>query len=300
MHQASVGFHCPECVAKEHTRVVSARGLATGQPVATLVLMAINIIVWIGGQIVWKTNDLLTTSPEAISKGGLFAGLPSMLSLDSTGRVVGYSDYVGVAHGEWYRLLTAGFIHAGIIHLAMNMWVLYILGRIFEEQLGRTRMVLIYFASLFAGSLGALVASPDSITVGASGAIFGLMGALLSIAKARGVALRHTGLLGIVVLNLVITFGLSSYISVGAHVGGLIGGAIAGLVIVDLPERMHRADRRTRSIVMWAGGVGLCIVFIAASIFVANAAGDKGSGVARGPASPTSGQVIGVAGPPTG
>lgn len=281
MHQASVGFHCPECLAKEHTRVVSARGLAAGQPIVTLVLMAINIVVWVGGQLIYKTDQLLTTAPRVIADGGLYANLPSKV-VSIGDRIVGYTDYAGVAQGEWYRLLSSGFIHAGLIHLAMNMWVLYILGRIFEEQLGRVRMGLIYFASLFAGSLGALIASPDSITVGASGAIFGLMGALLSIAKARGVALRHTGLVGIVVLNLVITFGLSSYISVGGHVGGLIGGAIAGLVIVDVPERMRRADRRTRSLVSWAGGIALCVVFIAASIFVANSAGERGG---RGTAS---------------
>lgn len=293
MHQASVGFHCPECLAAEHTRVISARGLTAGQPIVTVALMAINVVVWVGGQLLYRTNDLLTTSPEVIAKGGLYANLPSKVAYVGD-RIVGYTDYVGVAQGDWYRLLSSGFIHAGIIHLAMNMWVLYILGRIFEEQLGRVRMGLIYFASLFAGSLGALIASPDSVTVGASGAIFGLMGALLSIAKARGVALRHTGLVGIVVLNLVITFSLSSYISVGGHVGGLIGGAIAGLVIVDLPERMHRADRRTRSLVAWAGGIGLCVVFIAAAIFVANGAGERGHGVARAP------EVAVIQEPPSG
>lgn len=304
MHQASVGFHCPECLAKEQTRVVSARGLTAGRPIVTLVLMAINVVVWVGGQLVYKTNDLLTTSPEVIANGGLFANLPNKV-VTVGDRVVGYTDYVGVAEGDWYRLLSSGFIHAGIIHLAMNMWVLYILGRIFEEQLGRVRMGLIYFASLFAGSLGALIASPDSVTVGASGAIFGLMGALLSIAKARGVALRHTGLVGIVVLNLVITFGLSNYISVGGHVGGLIGGAIAGLVIVDVPERMRGADRRTRSLVAWAGGIALCVIFIAASVFVANNAGERGGrGVASAPqvslthpptASATQRSVVGTA-----
>ncbi len=276
MHQASVGFHCPECVAREHTRVVRGRGLGPGQPVLTLVLMGLNIAVWLVGQIIWRTEDLLTTAPEAISKGGLYANLPSKVAYVG-GRVVGYADYVGVAHGEWYRLLTSGFIHAGIIHLAVNMWVLYILGRIFEEQLGRLRLGLVYFASLFAGSLGALIASPDSITVGASGAIFGLMGGLLAIAKARGVALRNTGLVGLVVINLVITFTLSSYISVGGHVGGLVGGAIAGFVIVDLPDRMPRADRRTRTLIAWAGGIGLSLLFIAASIVAADVAADRGN-----------------------
>ena len=299
MNQASVGFHCPECLAKEHTRVVKGRGLRSGQPILTIVLMASNVVVWVLGQIIWRTNDVMTTAPEAIEKGGLFADLPTRVSSIGN-QIVGYSHYAGVAHGEWYRLLSSGFVHAGIIHLAVNMWMLYLLGRIIEQQLGRTRLGLIYFASLFAGSFGALVASPDSITVGASGAIFGLMGAMLAVARARGVALRDTGLIGIVVINLVITFTLSNYISVGGHVGGLIGGVIAGLLIVDLPERMRGSNRRTRQAATWAAGIGLCVIFIAASILVANAARDSrgNTASARTPAATVVG-APGAADPPT-
>lgn len=278
MHQASVGFHCPECLAAESTRVVHAGALRGTQPILTLVLMGLNIAVWVVGQLVFRTDDLLSTAPEALSKGGLFADLPTRVAYVGD-RVVGYSNYVGVAHGEWYRLLTAGFIHVSILHLAVNMWALYVLGRILEQQLGRVKTGLIYFVSLFAGSLGSLIVSPNVLTVGASGAIFGLMGAMLSIAKARGVALRNTGLIGVLVLNLVLTFGISG-ISIGAHLGGLVGGAIAGLAVVDLPERMHRADRRTRTVVTWATGLGLCVVFIAVGILVAGAnAGGGGLGV---------------------
>ncbi len=277
MHQASVGFHCPECVAQEHTRVVHARGLRPDQPVLTITLMAINVAVWIIGQLVWKPTSFFTTSDGAIRVGALYA---SGIQVEH-GRVVG--GLLGVGHGEWYRLLSAGFVHANIIHLAVNMWALYVLGRVTETLLGRTRTGLIYFVSLFAGSLGALVASPDSVTVGASGAIFGLMGGLLAVAKARGVALRDTGLLGVLVINLLLTFGLSSYISVGAHVGGLIGGAIAGLVVVDLPNRLRRADRRTRAVVTWAGGIGLCVVFFVAGIIAGDhAAAGKVYGIAAG------------------
>lgn len=292
MNQASVGFHCPECLAKEHTRVVRPGALRASQPILTIVLMGVNIVVWIAGQLLWKTNDLLTTAPEVVTKGGLFSDLPTRVAYVGN-TVVGYTDYVGVAEGEWYRLLTAGFIHAGLIHLAMNMWMLYVLGRITEEQLGRSRLGLIYFASLFAGSFGALLHAPNSVTVGASGAIFGLMGGIMAVAKARGVALRHTGLLGVVVINLVITFGLSNYISVGAHVGGLIGGAIAGLVVIDLPDRLRGASTRTRNLVSWAGGIALCAVFIAAGILVANSAQGRNGPVAAGRPAPLQ-RVIGT------
>lgn len=276
MHQASVGFHCPECVAAEHTRTVNPIRAGFARPVLTIALIVINAAVWVGGQVVWRSSDALDTSAAVITKWALFASIPTQVS-QVGGRPV-YSGYLGVAEGQWYRLLSAGFIHAGLIHIAMNMWVLYVLGRIIETQLGRSRMGLIYFASLFAGSLGALLLAPNVPTVGASGAIFGLMGAILAIAKARGIALRNTGLVGLVVLNLVITFSLSRYISVGAHVGGLIGGAVAGLVVVDLPDRMRNADRRTRMMVSWAGGIGLCLVFIASAIVVANAAGNGFAG----------------------
>lgn len=283
MHQASVGFHCPECLASEHTRVVTARGLHTDQPVLTIVLIVVNVAVWVVGQIIWRSTNFFTTSNEAVTKLGLFADQPTRVAY-SGGRMIGYTDYAGVAHGEWYRLLTGGFVHANIIHLGLNMWMLYILGRILEQQLGRSRLGLIYFVSLFAGSLGALLWQPDSVTIGASGAIFGLMGAALAIAKARGIALHNTGLLGVVVINLVITFGMSSYISVGAHVGGLIGGAIAGIVIVDLPERMHGASRRTRAAVSWVGGVVLSLIFIAGAIAFAEHTADSGHAVATAPA----------------
>ncbi len=279
MHQASVGFHCPECLAAEHTRVVRPRALTSAQPLVTLTLMAVNIVVWVGGQIIWKPSSFFDTSNGAITHLGLFASQPTSVIHFANGATA-YAGYVGVAHGEWYRLLSGGFTHANIIHIAVNMWALYVLGRITEHLLGRSRMGLIYFVSLFAGSLGALVASPGSITVGASGAIFGLMGGLMAVARARGVALKDTGLLGVLVINLVLTFSLSNYISVGAHVGGLIGGAIAGLVVVDLPDRLRRSSRRTRTIVTWVGGVALCAVFFVIGGIVGDHAGSSSSAAA--------------------
>lgn len=278
MHQASVGFHCTECVAQHHTRVVRASGIKGFQPVLTMVLMGINVAVWLLGQIIWKPANFLTTSDGAIRAGGLFS---NAIRVGSNGRSMG--ELIGVAHGEWYRLLSAGFIHVGIFHLAVNMWALWVLGRVTEQLLGRTRMAIIYFVSLFAGSFGALLVSPHSVTVGASGAIFGLMGGLLMVAKARGVAMRDTGLLGVLVINLVITFGLSNYISVGAHIGGLIGGGIAGLLVVDLTNRMQSASRRSREVVTWAIGLALCVILVVAAVLVAR--------------SQNNGMVTGIAGP---
>jgi membrane associated rhomboid family serine protease len=130
----------------------------------------------------------------------------------------------------------AGFVHAGIIHLALNMYVLYIAGSLLEPGIGRARFLGLYFVSLLAGSFLALVFDPNSNTVGASGAIFGLMAAAVVIARGRGrndVA-QQFGLF--VVLNLFLTFSVSG-ISIGGHIGGLIGGALAALAILAIERR---------------------------------------------------------------
>ncbi|HEY2778706.1 MAG TPA: rhomboid family intramembrane serine protease [Gaiellaceae bacterium] len=128
-----------------------------------------------------------------------------------------------VADGDWWRLVTAMFLHANFLHIAVNMWSLYIVGTILEQAIGRWRFLLLYLVSGIAGSAGALVWSPTQPTVGASGAIFGILGALF-ILERRGSIQTGGQVAGMIVLNLVITFVFSSYISVGGHVGGLIGG----------------------------------------------------------------------------
>ncbi len=133
--------------------------------------------------------------------------------------------------GEWYRLISCGFVHFGLFHVAMNMMLAYQLGQMFEPRIGSLRFGLLYFASLLGGSVGALVMSPDAVTGGASGAVFGLMAAAI-------VGMRHEGLnplqsgLGITfAINLVITLTIPG-ISIGGHFGGAIAGAICGAVVL--------------------------------------------------------------------
>ena len=118
----------------------------------------------------------------------------------------------------------------------MNMYLLYVLGRMLEPELGPVQMLAVYVTSLLAGSLGAIILEPSVPSAGASGAIFGLMGMTLVVARSRGLseAVKQIGVL--VVINLVITFGYSG-ISKGAHLGGLIGGALCGLILFELGER---------------------------------------------------------------
>jgi membrane associated rhomboid family serine protease len=124
------------------------------------------------------------------------------------------------------------FLHASFFHLAVNMYSLYFVGSIMEQVIGRWRFLLLYLASGLAGSAGALVLSPLTPTVGASGAIFGVLGGLFILERRRHIA---TGgqVAGLIVLNLVITFAFAGSISVGGHVGGLIGGMILMLALLQ-------------------------------------------------------------------
>ena len=138
-----------------------------------------------------------------------------------------------VADGEVYRVVTAGFLHAGPLHLAFNMFALYILGTLMEPVIGTARFVAMYVASLLAGSLGVVVLEPDSlgVTVGASGAVFGLFAATFLIARGRGMQEISSQIGFLIVINLALTFTIPD-ISIGGHIGGLIGGGICALVIL--------------------------------------------------------------------
>jgi membrane associated rhomboid family serine protease len=137
-----------------------------------------------------------------------------------------------VAEGEWYRLVTGGFLHAGFGHIALNMLALYFLGRLLEPAIGTTRFVFVYGASLLAGAFGA-VALTDAAqnTVGASGAIFGIFGATFVLAGARGMRDVASQLGVLLLINIAFTLSVPN-ISVGGHLGGLAGGVLCGLVIV--------------------------------------------------------------------
>lgn len=139
---------------------------------------------------------------------------------------------------EWYRLITAGFLHYGAIHLAFNMFAIYQLGQMVERAMPRVQYALLYFASLLGGSLGALLVEGDSfaLTAGASTAVFGLLGAAAVGLHRRGVNIFSTGIGTALMLNLVITFSISG-ISIGGHLGGLVAGAICGFFMLAPPWR---------------------------------------------------------------
>lgn len=212
MTPTPVGMRCPEC-ASQRTKVVRN---PTGTPgagahPATYALIAINVIVFL--------------VELASGSGGLSVNGASKFFVDFA--LFGPS----VAEGEWYRLVTSGFLHVSIIHIGFNMFLLLILGRLLEPALGTPRFLALYFASLLAGSFGALVAEPNALTVGASGAVFGLAGAVFVIARGRGMDALAGEIGFLIIFNLVWSF-VGSNISVGGHIGGLIGGTICALAIV--------------------------------------------------------------------
>jgi membrane associated rhomboid family serine protease len=212
MTPTPVGMRCPEC-SRQKTKVRTAVTL-TSEPHLTYLLIAINVIAFVA----------------EIASGAGFDGRGG--TVFRNGALFGPS----VEAGEWWRIVTAGFLHSGVLHLAFNMYFLYFMGQLLEPAIGRLRFALIYFVSLLGGSFGALLLSPDAVTVGASGAVFGLMGAGILVLRARGIDAMQSGLGVTLLLNLGITF-LIPNISIGGHIGGLVAGGIVGYLLFEVADR---------------------------------------------------------------
>jgi membrane associated rhomboid family serine protease len=216
---APVGIRCPEHAggpqgaARVTTGVKRAAFEGTGALV-TKAMIAANVLVFFVN--LAQGSTLNRTAGTVFEKGALF-----ILSPFYPG---------GLAEGEWWRLISAAFLHGNLIHLGMNMFVLWIVGAPVEQAIGRGRFLALYFVSGLAGSAGALVFSdPFATTVGASGAIFGILGAALVLESQRSYVLGGQAL-GLIVVNLVLTFAIPN-ISVGGHLGGLAGGALSMLAL---------------------------------------------------------------------
>lgn len=213
--QASVGSHCLDCAkAARPAATVRARDWNAGQrALMTLVLIGANVAVFA----YMAVRDPATLSGR-ITQAHVDLGLNRLkLNFDH----------------HWYTLVTSGFIHFGFFHILMNMFLLYQLGQLMEPALGRTRFLLLYMAALLGGSAGVLILdqSSRSITGGASGAVFGLMGAAAIGLHRRGVNVFSTGIGTTLMLNLVLTFSIRG-ISIGGHLGGVVAGAICGYVML--------------------------------------------------------------------
>jgi membrane associated rhomboid family serine protease len=169
-----------------------------------------------------------------LAQGASLTGNSGELFLDwaliGEARVFPTGETIGVADGEYWRLITSAFLHGSILHLGLNMLMLYWIGAPIEEAIGRARFLILYLVSGLAGAAGALLfTDANAITVGASGAIFGLLGAAV-VFERQGTHVLGGSALSIIILNLVLTFAVPN-ISIGGHVGGLVGGALGGLAL---------------------------------------------------------------------
>jgi membrane associated rhomboid family serine protease len=224
MTATPVGMRCPDC-SRQRTPVRTMRSIQV-EPIATYVLIALNVAIFFGARnSASAANDLFLFGPA-------------------------------VADGDWWRLLTGGFLQLEWWHIGMNMLSLYWLGRMIEPALGHVRYVAIYLASLLVGSLSVMLFSPNTPTLGASGAIYGLLGAAIVMARNRNIDLMQSGLVPILVLNVLLTL-VWSNISVAGHFGGLVGGVVATYAVEELARRRRNS---TVPAVVFCALIGLAAV----------------------------------------
>jgi membrane associated rhomboid family serine protease len=212
MFFAPVGIRCPDHSgqpqgAQRVTQGVRRASIEGTGALVTKILVGLNVAVYL----------------MELAAGGNVNGTGNRIYVEG----VLFGPFV--ADGEWWRLFTAMFLHYGPLHLGFNMLALWWFGAAVEQVLGRGRYLLLYLVAGLAGSAGALISSPDNPTVGASGAIFGILGAALVLERQRTYVLGG-GAFGIIALNLIITFAIPG-ISIGGHLGGLAGGALGILAL---------------------------------------------------------------------
>lgn len=262
MNEASVGFQCPECVAEGRRTQRPARTAFGGSEAGragtvTRTLIGINVLVMV--------VSIVAGGAGAVAGGGWGGLLGQSTPLTDWGSVIGYATYGpydpelhGVAAGEWYRLVTAMFLHYGVLHLLMNMYALWILGRELEAALGRLRFAALYVIAGLGGNVAAyLFSAPNAATAGASTAVFGLMAATFVVLKRLNKSVAP--ILPIIVINVVFTFAVAN-ISVAGHLGGLAAGAIVAAILAYAP-------RRHRNLIQAAGcGMVVVLLLIAAII----------------------------------
>jgi len=269
MTVAPVGIRCPEhagtrpravvaasrpaSIAGKRVRRTAARhGYVIPELSVTRLLVIVNVLVYLaelaaGGDIYGQGNWIFDHGALIRNACCYSNGQP-----------------LGLVHGEWWRLITAAFLHYGPIHLGLNMLALWWLGQPVEAALGRVRYVLLYFAAGLAGSAGALLLSPNAFTVGASGAIFGILGALLVLEYQVTGSLAGQAMT-LIVINLAFSAGFRSNISLGGHVGGLIAGILGTVAFVSFRRyfpAVGRAGIVRSAVVVLIGVVSVVIAYV--------------------------------------
>lgn len=244
MTPTPVGMRCPEC-ARQRTKVV--RGVGEASPLssapATFILIALNAAAFLA-EIATGGGGLRVGASSLVLDFGLFGPL--------------------VNEGEWYRLVTSGFLHASLLHIGFNMFALFFLGRILEPSIGTPRFLAVYVASLLGGAFGALLLDPNALTIGASGAIFGIFGATFVIARWRGFDAVASSIGIVLLINLAFSFGAAN-ISLGGHLGGLAAGLICGGAVIA-GDRGAFGDRHVAAEIAVMVGVAIFALIAALAI----------------------------------
>jgi membrane associated rhomboid family serine protease len=247
MTPASVGFQCPECVSEGRKTTRGGRTIYGGRVYAqrgrvgpiTTTLIAVNVVLFIAT----STNGLNFASNNVNSS--LFVRLALIPP--------------AVGHGDWYRLVTSMFLHFSLIHIAFNMYALFLIGSPLEAALGRVRYVALYFLAGIGGSILTLIGAPaNTEAAGASGAIFGLFAAFYFVARRQG--WQTNGIVITIAINLALSFSFSNEIDWRGHVGGLIVGGVVMLVYAYAPAgpqrfRLQALGVAAVAVVLAAGGV---------------------------------------------
>ncbi|MEV6526067.1 rhomboid family intramembrane serine protease [Longispora sp. NPDC051575] len=252
MTEASVGFQCPSCVAEGRASQPAARtwfgGSHAGQlGYVTMTLIGLNVLVFV--------ISLVISKGGALGGGSLFGGstvlhdwfavsgprypLNATPCVDNPGYLCGDGTYApGVDDGAYYRLFTAMFLHFGPIHLLMNMWALWVLGRNLETVFGPARFAALYLLAGIGGNVAVYLFSPNGLSAGASTAIFGMFAALVIVLRKLGRSLAP--ILPVLVINAIFTFTVSS-ISIAGHVGGFIAGGVVAAALAYAPQKNRTA-----------------------------------------------------------
>ncbi len=252
MREASVGFQCPECVAggrrtERRPATWFGGGDAGQRGYVTIALVALNVAVFLIGVVV--------SHGQAIQQlwGGGFTTLHLWGAVFGPSFDVNGVHYTGIDDGGYYRLVTAMFLHYGPLHLLMNMWALWLLGRNLEYALGPVRFLALYLLAGIGGNVAAYVFSPTTFSAGASTALFGLFAALFLVLRRLG---RDTSaLIPVIVINLIFTFTVHG-ISIAGHIGGFVTGAVVAAGLAYAP-------RQNRTLVQ---GAVLSGVFVALAV----------------------------------
>lgn len=264
MREAAVGFQCPSCVsqgAKETRQGLGPYGgRRSADPRATsIALIAVNVAVWIavmatgGRSSSFLEKIMLTPLGRCMAPDGV-SWFPNITSADVCVTEGGLWE-AAATDGAWWQVVTNGFAHVDLMHIAFNCFAIWALGPAIESALGRVRFLALYFVSLFAASVTVLWFSDERVpTLGASGAVFGLLAAMLVLVWKVGGDTKS--LLTVLALNVAITIFVPN-ISWQGHLGGFVGGALVTLLLVFAP----RGSRRPA--VQWTG-IGLLTVALLA------------------------------------